>query len=285
MILASVEAWHRKAKELLPQPVYDYYASGAMSEYTLTLNSLAFRSFLIIPRILVPVDRISISIEPQTMSHKLKGFGLLSKGLSSPIAVAPTALQKMAHPEGEIASFRAAKKQGQLAILSSWSSTSLQDIKSQVGASERWFQIYVYRDRRGVEKLIRRVEAAGFSALVVTVDTPVLGNRERDLENQFKWPEHITLANMQDFTTLTSVKGDEERVDLKSGLAFEVAKQIDPQLTWADIKWLSSITNLPIILKGIVTVEDCFLAIEKIPRLAGIIISNHGGRQLVSIIL
>ena len=152
------------------------------------------------------------------------------------------------------------------------SSMSLEDV-AEVANGPVWFQLYVYRDREITRQLIARAEAAGYSALVITLDAPVMGNRERDRRNNFKIPKQVTLKNLESF-------GLDKVADTHadSSIAAYITSQIDPSLTWADLEWLCSITKLPIILKGILRVDDAQRASEH--GAAGIVVSNHGGRQL-----
>ncbi|KAK8443995.1 hypothetical protein SEVIR_9G063600v4 [Setaria viridis] len=155
--------------------------------------------------------------------------------------------------------------------LSSWATSSVEEVAS-TGPGIRFFQLYVYKDRKVVEQLVRRAEKAGFKAIALTVDTPRLGRREADIKNRFVLPPHLTLKN---FEGLDLGKMDQAN---DSGLASYVAGQVDRTLSWKDVKWLQSITSLPILVKGVITAEDARLAVHS--GAAGIIVSNHGARQL-----
>nr|CAB3503250.1 unnamed protein product [Digitaria exilis] len=231
--ITNVMEYQAIAKQKLPKMAYDYYASAAEDEWTLQENREAFSRILFRPRILIDVSRIDISTT------------VLGFKISMPIMVAPTAMQKMAHPEGEYATARAASAAG---------------------------TIMVYKDRKVVEQLVRRAERAGFKAIALTVDTPRLGRREADIKNRFVLPPHLSLKN---FEGLDLGKMDQAA---DSGLASYVAGQIDRTLSWKDVKWLQTITSLPILVKGVITAEDTRLAVEN--GAAGIIVSNHGARQL-----
>eukprot|EP00253_Pinus_taeda_P004320 PITA_04320 len=200
------------------------------------------------------------------MSTTVLGFKI-----SMPIMIAPTAMQKMAHPDGELATARAASAAGTIMTLSSWATSSVEDVSS-TGQGIRFFQLYVHKDRYVVAQLVRRAENAGFKAIVLTVDTPRLGRREADIRNRFSLPPHLTLKNLEglDLGTLEKTGG--------SGLASYAANQIDRSLSWKDVKWLQTITNLPILVKGVMTAEDTRLAVQA--GATGIIVSNHGARQL-----
>eukprot|EP00245_Coleochaete_scutata_P013152 TRINITY_DN5261_c0_g1_i2.p1 TRINITY_DN5261_c0_g1~~TRINITY_DN5261_c0_g1_i2.p1 ORF type:complete len:306 (+),score=72.03 TRINITY_DN5261_c0_g1_i2:500-1417(+) len=191
--------------------------------------------------------------------------------LSMPIMVAPTAMQKMAHPQGELATARASAAHGTAMTLSSWATSSVEEVAS-VGPGVRFFQLYVYKDRNVVTQLVRRAERAGFSAIALTVDTPRLGRREADIKNRFVLPPGLNLKN---FEGLDLGKMDKTS---DSGLASYVAGQIDRTLSWKDVQWLKTITNMPILVKGVITGEDAKLALTC--GAAGIIVSNHGARQL-----
>ncbi|KAH9293439.1 hypothetical protein KI387_040614, partial [Taxus chinensis] len=191
--------------------------------------------------------------------------------ISMPIMIAPTAMQRMAHPEGELATARAASAAGTIMTLSSWATSSVEEVAS-TGPGVRFFQLYVYKDRHVVAQLVRRAEKAGFKAIALTVDTPRLGRREADIKNRFTLPPHLTLKNFEGLDLGKMEKSQD------SGLASYVAGQIDRSLSWKDVKWLQTITKLPILVKGVMTAEDTRLAIQA--GAAGIIVSNHGARQL-----
>ena len=247
------------ARAKLPKMVYDYYASGAEDQWTLRENREAFSRILFRPRILIDVSKID-------MSTTILGFKI-----SMPIMIAPTAMQKMAHPEGEYATARAASAAHTIMTLSSWATSSVEEVAS-TGPGIRFFQLYVYKDRNVVAQLVRRAERAGFKAIALTVDTPILGRREADIKNRFTLPPFLTLKN---FEGLDLGKMDKTN---ESGLASYVAGQIDRSLSWKDVKWLQTITKLPILVKGVITAEDTRIAIQA--GAAGIIVSNHGARQL-----
>ncbi|KAK9074130.1 hypothetical protein SSX86_006727 [Deinandra increscens subsp. villosa] len=259
MVVTNVTEYQAIAKEKLPKQAYDYYASGAEDEWTLEENRNAFSRILFRPRILIDVSKID-------MTTTILGFKI-----SMPIMVAPTAFQKMAHPEGEYATARAASAAGTIMTLSSWATSSVEEVAS-TGPGIRFFQLYVYKDRNVVAQLVRRAEKAGFKAIALTVDTPRLGRREADIKNRFTLPPYLTLKN---FEGLNLGKMDEAN---DSGLASYVAGQIDRTLSWKDVKWLQTITKMPILVKGVITAEDTRIAIQAGAQ--GIIVSNHGARQL-----
>ncbi|NBH36888.1 alpha-hydroxy-acid oxidizing protein, partial [Clostridiaceae bacterium] len=163
--ITNVTEYQALAKEKLPKMAYDYYASGAEDQWTLAENRNAFSRILFRPRILIDVSKID-------MTTTVLGFKI-----SMPIMIAPTAFQKMAHPEGEYATARAASAAGTIMTLSSWATSSVEEVAS-TGPGLRFFQLYVYKDRNVVAQLVRRAERAGFKAIALTVDTPILGRRE-----------------------------------------------------------------------------------------------------------
>ncbi|XP_012484780.1 glycolate oxidase [Gossypium raimondii] len=258
-MITNVSEYEVIAKEKLPKMVYDYYASGAEDQWTLKENRNAFSRILFRPRILIDVSKID-------MMTTILGFRI-----SMPIMVAPTGMQKMAHPEGECATARAASDAGTIMTLSSYANSSVEEVAS-TGSGIRFFQLYVHKDRNLVAQLVRRAERAGFKAIALTADTPRLGRREADIKNRFTLPPYLTLKNFEGLDLGKIVKTDD------SGLASYGANQIDQSLSWKDVKWLQTITSLPILVKGVLTAEDTKLAIEA--GAAGIIVSNHGARQL-----
>ncbi|KAK1552699.1 hypothetical protein Q3G72_022014 [Acer saccharum] len=259
MEITNVTEYEAIAKDKLPKMIFDYYASGAEDQWTLKENRNAFSRILFRPRILIDVSKID-------MTTTVLGFKI-----SMPIMIAPTAMQKMAHPEGEYAIARAASAAGTIMTLSTLATSSVEEVAS-TGPGIRFFQLYVLKDRNVVAQLVRRAERAGFKAIALTVDTPRLGRREADIKNRFSLPPFMTLKN---FEGLDLGKIDRSN---DSGLASYIADQIDRSLNWKDVKWLQTITSLPILLKGVLTAEDTRLAIQN--GAAGIIVSNHGARQL-----
>lgn len=248
------------AREKLSQEAYDYYASGAHDEVTLRENRAAWDRISLAYRVLVDVSRR----DPATT--------VLGHPVSMPVLVAPTAFHRMADPEGEVSTVRAAGAAGTIMILSTLSNTPVEEVTA-AATGPVWFQLYVYRDRKATEGLVRRAEAAGCKALVLTVDAPLLGRRERDVRNRFRLPPGLSVANM-----LPVGYGDIPGVSADSGLAAYVSALLDPGISWKDVGWLRSITRLPVLVKGIVRPDDAVRAAEE--GAAGIVVSNHGGRQL-----
>ncbi|XP_038998211.1 (S)-2-hydroxy-acid oxidase GLO1-like [Hibiscus syriacus] len=264
MEITNVSEYDATAKEKLPKMVYDYYASGAEDQWTLQENRNAFSRILFRPRILIDVSKIDLTTT------------VLGFKISIPIMIAPTARQKMAHPEGEYATARAASAAGTIMILSSRATSSVEEVAS-TGPGIRFFQLYVYKERNVVAQLVKRAERAGFKAIALTVDNPRLGRREADIKNRFTLPPFLTLKNFEglDLGKMDKVSSHFNCCNLadNSGLASYVAGQVDPTLSWK-----VSITSLPILVKGVLTAEDARIAVQA--GAAGIIVSNHGARQL-----
>src|SRR5262245_5970672 len=239
---------------------WDYYASGADDEQCVRRNCEAFQQIALHYRVLVDVARRDLSTT--VLGHRI----------ALPIAVAPTAFHRLAHPDGELATVRGAGDAGTIFVLSTLSNTRVEDVVA-AASGPVWFQLYIYRDRGATEALVRRVEAAGCRALVVTVDAPLLGRRERDVRNRFALPPELGIENL-----LAAGYARVPAAEADSGLAAYFAELLDPALTWDAIDWLRSITSLPVLVKGIVRADDAVRAIER--GAAGVVVSNHGGRQL-----
>ena len=176
----------------------------------------------------------------------------------------------------------ACAKAGTCMVLSSWSTTSMEEVAAVAVSGLRWFQLYVYKDRALTEDLVRRAAASGYKALCVTIDTPVLGKRREDMRHSFNLPSHLRLANFRSEHLQSSLSKVEEEEGGKavagSALFRYTQKLICSSLTWKDIKWLQDISPLPIVLKGVLTAEDAKMAAMQ--RVDGIMVSNHGARQL-----
>jgi 4-hydroxymandelate oxidase len=240
--------------------VYDYYASGAADEITLRDNRAAFDRRRIAYRVLAGVGERDLATS------------VLGQPVSMPVLVAPTAFHRLAHPDGEAATARGAGAAGTVIVLSTLSNTPVEEVLA-AAAEPVWFQLYVYRDRGATRALVERVEAAGCRALVLTVDAPLLGRRERDVRNRFHLPDGLAVANLlaEGYGALPAAEGG-------SGLAGYVNDLMDPNLTWDDLDRLAAMTRLPVLVKGIVRADDAARAAEH--GAAGIVVSNHGGRQL-----
>jgi (S)-2-hydroxy-acid oxidase len=260
---APVNVWEYEAyaKATLPKNAFDYYSSGANDMITLRENRAAFNRLRMRPRALRDVSTVNMKTT------------VLGDEFDFPILLAPTAMQQMANAEGEKATARAAAKMKTLMTLSSWSTIALEDVMQAAPDGIKWFQLYVYKDRAVTLDLIKRAEKAGYKALAITVDTPVLGRREADLRNQFKLPEHLTMGNF------AGVGGAHNKgTTQEGGLAKYVASLIDKTLNWDDISWVRSQTKMKIVVKGIMTAEDAEMACQN--GVDGILVSNHGARQL-----
>ena len=248
------------ARRVLPRMAYDYYASGAADEITLRDNRAAFDRRRIAYRVLAGVGERDLATT------------VLGERVAMPVLVAPTAFHKLAHPEGEAATARGAGAAGTVMVLSTLSNTPVEEVLA-AATGPVWFQLYVYRDRGATRALVERVEAAGCRALVLTVDAPLLGRRERDVRNRFHLPDGLAVANL-----LAEGYGALPAAETGSGLAGYVSDLLDPNLTWDDLDWLAATTKLPLLVKGIVRPDDAVRAAEH--GVAGIVVSNHGGRQL-----
>ncbi len=257
LTLAELEAL---AQAQLPEMAWDYYASGADEEVTLRRNAEAYRALALHYRVLVDVSVRDLSTT------------VLGRRVAMPVLVAPTAFHRLAHPDGEVATARGAGEAGTVMILSTLSNTRVEDVVA-AASGPVWFQLYVYRDRARTEALVRRVEAAGVEALVLTVDAPLLGRRVRDVRNRFTLPDGLTLANV-DGDVVAARGGDVA----ESGLAAYFASLLDASLSWRDVAWLRARTRLPIVVKGVVRPDDACRAAEA--GAAAVVVSNHGGRQL-----
>lgn len=254
----NLDDFQALARERLPPMVWDYYASGAFDERTLRDNEAAWSRLRLIQRVLRGVGERRTDVE------------LLGQRLALPVLVAPTAMQAMAHPDGELATARAARAAGTVMVLSTLSNHPVEAVCAAHPGGV-WFQLYVYRDRGATRELVARAEAAGCRALVFTVDAPVLGTRERDRRNRFRLPEGLGFGNLPPSAAMGKSEAD-------SSLATYVRDQIDPDIGWETLDWLRGVTRLPVLVKGVGHPEDARLAREH--GAAAVIVSNHGGRQL-----
>ncbi|XP_041107499.1 hydroxyacid oxidase 1 [Polyodon spathula] len=251
------------AKRILPKAVYDYYRSGADAQQTLADNVAAFSRWRLYPRVLRDVSQIDLSVS------------VLGQRISMPVCVAATAMQRMAHPDGETATVRACQSAGTGMMISSWATSSIEEVAESAPDSLRWLQLYIYKDRELTKSLVLRAEKAGYKGIFVTVDTPYLGKRQNDVRNRFMLPSHLRMANFKSpDMSFSSKNGYGE----DSGLAVYVAQAIDPTLKWEDIAWLKKLTKLPIVVKGILRADDAQEAVKY--GVDGILVSNHGARQL-----
>jgi len=252
----------------LPRNALDYYRSGANHMSTLKENKTAFQKYKIMPRMMIDVSIRNLKTK------------VLGQTISMPIGISPTAMQKMAHPDGECASAKAAEEAGIVFILSTISTSSIEEVAAAAPKALKWFQLYIYKDRKVTANLVRRAEKAGFSAIVLTVDAPYFGRRLADIKNKFKLPPHLKMANFVGLGDAETQVNRSEKGGEKSGSGINdyVTSLFDQALTWKDISWLKSITNLPIIVKGVLHPEDAVIAMKY--GVQGIMVSNHGARQL-----
>ncbi|HKW43019.1 MAG TPA: alpha-hydroxy acid oxidase [Thermoplasmata archaeon] len=250
------------ARAKVPHPSFEYIVGGAEDEVSLRRNREAYDRWALRPRVLVDVSKRDTSTT------------VLGESVSMPILVAPTAFHCLVHPEGEVATARGAAAANTLMVASTISTKTLEEIADSV-AAPRWFQLYVYRDRKVTEDLVDRAVRAGYRAICLTVDTPLLGRRERDERNRFTLPSGLDLANLRP-------AGLDGLPDSERGSSFSryVADLLDESVTWREVDWLKSRSPLPIVLKGVMTAEDAAIAAEH--GVDGIVVSNHGGRQLDS---
>jgi 4-hydroxymandelate oxidase len=254
--------YEKLATKALSQMALDYYNSGAWDEVTLRDNRTAFERLKLRPRMMVDVSSRNLNTT------------ILGQSVSMPLLIAPMAFQCLAHPSGEIATALAASKTGVGMVLSTMSTKSIENVAAardqNISVAPQWFQLYVHRDRGLTRALVERACSAGYQALCLTVDAPVLGRREQDKRNQFSLPSGLQLAN------LTALNIPHEKGE--SGLFTYFAQQLDPSLTWRDVEWLQSLSPLPIAVKGILRGDDALRAVEYGAK--AVIVSNHGGRQL-----
>jgi 4-hydroxymandelate oxidase len=258
--LLTIADYRRLARQVMDPVAWAYYAAGSDAQTLKKRNRRAWDEIELRPRVLVDVSNVDASIE------------LLGMKLPFPALIAPMAYQRLAHNDGELATARAAEAVGVPYIASTMSNVALEEI-AQATTAPKWFQLYCHRDRAITRDLIRRAEAVGYRAIVVTVDAPVLGRRLPDERNGFELPHGLTRANLERYASVET-----ESSTGGSHLAEVFRTRQDASLTWQDIDWFRSMTSLPILLKGIVRADDAKRAVES--DCQGIIVSNHGGRQL-----
>jgi 4-hydroxymandelate oxidase len=257
--LLNVADYGRAARGILAKEVCDYYEGGALDEITLRENTAGWERLKLYYRVLAGVG-------PRELRTTILG-----QSISMPIAVAPTAFHKLACGEGEVGAAKAAKAAGTLFILSSLSNTAMEAVFAGA-ASPRWFQLYIYKDREITRALVQRAEAAGAEAIVLTVDAPGLGTRERDMRNRFTLPEGLCVENLSPLG-----KGKMPEV-CGSGLAAYVRDNFKSDLSFDDLDWLCGGTKLPVVVKGVCCADDGRRIADHGAK--AIVVSNHGGRQL-----
>jgi 4-hydroxymandelate oxidase len=257
--LLNIADYARAARGKLTGAVCDYFEGGALDEITLRENDAGWERLSLFYRVLAGVGPRDVST------------AMLGQPVSMPIVVAPTAFHKLACEEGELATARAAKAAGTLFILSSLSNTAMEAVFAEAG-SPRWFQLYIYKDREVTRELVKRAEAAGAEAIVLTVDAPGLGTRERDTRNRFCLPDGLAVENLAPLG-----KGKMPEVP-GSGLAAYVRENFKADLGFDDLDWLCGCTRLPVVVKGVCRGDDARHAAEHGAK--AVVVSNHGGRQL-----
>lgn len=253
--MIDVDELERIARERMTPMAYDYYAGGAESEATLRDNVAAWGRWRLRPRVLRDVSSISLTTT------------VLGSTIDMPILVAPTAYHRLAHEEGERGTARGAAAAGTLMVVSTLATTSLEDVAAAAPEAPRWYQLYIFDDRGYAGDLVDRAVEAGYRALVLTVDAPVLGYRPRDERNGFRLPEGLTMANLP--TDLPDSDG--------SGLAALFTSH-DRALTFDDLAWLKERSGLPLVVKGLHRGDDAARCVDA--GADAVVVSNHGGRQV-----
>lgn len=248
------------ARQQLPSASYGYIAGGADDELTLTDNVAAWSRFRLRPRMLRDVSAVDMATT------------LLGTDVTTPVHVAPTAYHRLAHPDGEAATARGAAAAGSVLILSTVSTVSIEDVAAVAPDAVLWFQLYVHADRELTSWLVKRAEAAGYKALVLTVDTPVLGRRRRDGVHGFNLPDGIAPANLAGYAAAQD----------PTNLVAYAASAFDASLTPEAISWLREHTSLPVVVKGLLRGDDAAACVAA--GADAVLVSNHGGRQLDGVI-
>jgi len=279
-VITCVEDLRRLAKRRVPRMFYDYADSGSWTEGTYRANEADFQPIKL-------RQRVAVDMENRSLRTTMAGTDTVM-----PVAIAPTGLTGMQHADGEILAARAAEAFGIPFTLSMMSICSIEDIAAHT-KKPFWFQPYMLRDRAFMERLFDRAKAAKCSALVLTLDLQILGQRHKDLKNGLTAPPKPTLANLLDLATkprwcwgmlhtkrrtFGNIVGHAQGVENPSSLFEWTASQFDPTLSWADVEWVKKRWGGPLILKGILDVEDARLAVNS--GADAIVVSNHGGRQL-----
>jgi 4-hydroxymandelate oxidase len=253
----DLEALEARARDALDPMAWAYYSGGAEREHLLTQNVAAWSEFRLFPRVLVDVSSVS------------GATSVLGAPVSLPIIVAPTALQKMADPDGEMASARGAAAAGAAFVLSSLANCDLEDVAGAAPGGVLFMQVYILKDRAKTAEMVQRAAAAGYRALVFTVDLPVSGMRTREAEQGVRLPDTLSLPNLAD---PMSARGGGR------GFIEQVVRDFDPALSTDDIAWLGELSGLPVVVKGVCRADDALRCAEA--GAAAVVVSNHGGRQL-----
>lgn len=280
-IITHIEDLRVLAQRRVPRMFYDYADSGSWTESTYRANESDFQKIKLRQRILV------------NMENRSTRSTMIGQPVAMPVAIAPTGLTGMQHPDGEILAARAAKAFGIPFTLSTMSICSIEDVAKGTDNHPFWFQLYVMKDRDFIERLIDRAKAANCSALVLTLDLQILGQRHKDLRNGLSAPPKLTLANILNIATkprwalgmlgtprrqFGNIVGHVKGVTDMSKLSEWTASQFDPRLNWNDVEWIKQRWGGKLILKGVMDVEDARLAANS--GADALIVSNHGGRQL-----
>jgi 4-hydroxymandelate oxidase len=250
------------ARGRLEAGVYDYIAGGADAERTLADNLAAWSRLRLRPRVLRDVTEVATATT------------LLGSPVAIPLVVAPMAYHRMAHPGGEAASAAGAAAAGALYVCSTQATMPVEEVAAAAPGAARWFQVYVVRDRGWTAELVARAAAAGFRALVLTVDVPLLGRRLRDLRNDFRLPTGLKPANAPPV-------GAARQRELAADVLAQ-AGQFDPALTPETIGWLADRSGLPVVVKGVLRADDAIACVDA--GASGVVVSNHGGRQLDTVV-
>jgi len=280
-VITTIEELRVLAQKRVPRMFYDYADSGSWTESTYRANASDFHKIKLRQRVAV------------NMENRSTASTMIGQPVAMPVAIAPTGLTGMQHADGEILAARAAKKFGIPFTLSTMSICSIEDVSKGTDGHPFWFQLYVMRDRDFIERLIERARAANCSALVITLDLQILGQRHKDLKNGLSAPPKLTIANMINIATkprwalgmlgtsrreFGNIVGHVKGVENMGSLSAWTAQQFDPRLNWGDVEWIKKRWGGKIILKGIQDAEDARLAVES--GADAMIVSNHGGRQL-----
>ncbi|MGH9579415.1 MAG: alpha-hydroxy acid oxidase [Terriglobales bacterium] len=257
--MLSLGDFEAAAQDKLPPPARAYIAGGAADEITLRWNREALEAMALLPRVLVDVSRLDTRVT------------LLGEELPFPILLAPTAFHRLVHPEGEAATARGAGAAGAVLVVSSAATTSVEEI-ARVATGPLWFQLYMQLDRGFTREMVERAGAAGCRALCLTVDTPVIGVRDREVRAGFALPPGLELPNLK------GSYPEANRAPHRPGEEGIYSPSLDPTVTWKEVEWLRSISRLPLLLKGILDPADAERAVAA--GVDGILVSNHGARNL-----
>jgi 4-hydroxymandelate oxidase len=259
--ILNLDTLEARARERLDPMLFDYIAGGAGDEWTLHENRAAWSRIQLLPRML------------RGVGDRDQRTTVLGTPISFPVLVPPMGFHGLCHDDAELATARGTAAADTIFVASTVSNRSLEAI-GEACTGPRWFQLYVYRDKAITRDLVQRAAAAGYSALCLTVDTPLAGQRERDRRNRLRMPAHLGLENFP----ATHAERHKTGGSNESSLARYIADMWDANLTWDDVDWLRSVSPLPVIIKGVLAPDDAVLAVEH--GAAAVIASNHGGRQL-----